>query len=291
MIDSKYGEQAQVLIQALPYLQRYIGKTIVIKYGGAAMTDEAIKATVMQDLILMSCVGIRTVLVHGGGPEIDSLMARLGMETRRVRGLRYTDAQGIDVVQEVLAGKVNKQLVSLIQAGGGKAVGLCGIDGGLFRAKRVTAEGEDLGFVGDVSSVDPALVENALAAGFIPVVATVASGEEDARVIYNINADTAAAKLAMALKAEKFILLSDVPGILRELKDPDSLIRATNPPQIKGLIDDGTVSKGMIPKVECCVVALAGGVKRAHIIDGRLPHALLIEVFSDAGIGTMISKE
>jgi acetylglutamate kinase len=255
------------------------------------MTDEAIKATVMQDLILMSCVGIRTVLVHGGGPEIDSLMKRLGMETRRVRGLRYTDAEGIDVVQEVLAGKVNKQLVSLIQAGGGKAVGLCGIDGGLFRARRVTAEGEDLGFVGDVSSVDPALVENALAAGFIPVVATVASGEEDARVIYNINADTAAAKLAMALKAEKFILLSDVPGILRDLKAPDSLIRVTNPPQIKGLIEDGTVSKGMIPKVECCVVALAGGVKRSHIIDGRLPHALLIEVFSDAGIGTMISKE
>jgi acetylglutamate kinase len=291
MIDSKYGEQAQVLIQALPYLQKYIGETIVIKYGGAAMTDEAIKATVMQDLILMSCVGIRTVLVHGGGPEIDSLMKRLGMETRRVRGLRYTDAEGIDVVQEVLAGKVNKQLVSLIQAGGGKAVGLCGIDGGLFRARRVTAEGEDLGFVGDVSSVDPALVENALAAGFIPVVATVASGEEDARVIYNINADTAAAKLAMALKAEKFILLSDVPGILRDLKAPDSLIRVTNPPQIKGLIEDGTVSKGMIPKVECCVVALAGGVKRSHIIDGRLPHALLIEVFSDAGIGTMISKE
>jgi acetylglutamate kinase len=291
MIDSKYGEQAQVLIQALPYLQRYIGKTIVIKYGGAAMTDEAIKATVMQDLILMSCVGIRTVLVHGGGPEIDALMGKLGMETRRVRGLRYTDSGGIDVVQEVLAGKVNKQLVSLIQAGGGKAVGLCGIDGGLFKARRVTADGEDLGFVGDVSSVDPELVESALGSGFIPVVATVASGEEDARVIYNINADTAAAKLAMALKAEKFILLSDVPGILRDVKDPDSLIRAANPPQIKSLIDDGTVSKGMIPKVECCVVALAGGVKRAHIIDGRLPHALLIEVFSDAGIGTMISKD
>jgi len=291
MIDSKYGEHAQVLIQALPYLQRYIGKTIVIKYGGAAMTDEAIKATVMQDLILMSCVGIRTVLVHGGGPEIDALMGKLGMETRRVRGLRYTDAAGMEVVQEVLAGKVNKQLVSLIQAGGGKAVGLCGIDGGLLKARRATAGGEDLGFVGDVSAVDPSLVENALGAGFIPVVATVASGEEDARVIYNVNADTAAAKLAMALKAEKFILLSDVPGILRDLKDPDSLIRAANPPQIKSLIEDGTVSKGMIPKVECCVVALAGGVKRAHIIDGRLPHALLIEVFSDAGIGTMISKD
>jgi acetylglutamate kinase len=186
---------------------------------------------------------------------------------------------------------VNKQLVSLIQSGGGKAVGLCGIDGGLFKAKRVTADGEDLGFVGDVVSVDPALVENALAAGFIPVVATVASGEDEAQTIYNINADTAAAKLAMALKAEKFILLSDVPGILRDVKDPNSLIRQANPPAIKQLIESGIVSKGMIPKVECCVVALAGGVKRAHIIDGRLPHALLIEVFSDAGIGTMISKE
>jgi acetylglutamate kinase len=291
MIDSKYGEQAEILIQALPYLQRYIGKTLVVKYGGAAMTDDAIKATVMQDLILMSCVGIKVVLVHGGGPEIDSLMAKLGMETRRVRGLRYTDAEGIDVVQMVLAGKVNKQLVSLIQAGGGKAVGLCGIDGGLFKAKRVTADGEDLGFVGDVVSVDPSLVENALAAGFIPVVATVASGEDDAQTIYNINADTAAAKLAMALKAEKFILLSDVPGILRDVKDQASLIRQANPPAIKQLIESGIVSKGMIPKVECCVVALAGGVKRAHIIDGRLPHALLIEIFSDAGIGTMISKE
>ncbi len=290
MLDSKYGEQAEVLIQALPYLQRYIGKTVVIKYGGAAMTDDAVKAAVMQDLILMSCVGIRTVLVHGGGPEIDALMARLNMETRRVRGLRYTDAEGIEIVQMVLAGKVNKGLVAMIQSEGGKAVGLCGIDGGLFKAKRVTAEGEDLGFVGDVVSVDPALVENALSAGFIPVVATVAAGE-DGTTIYNINADTAAAKLAMALKAEKFILLSDVPGILKDLKDPASLIRQANPPQIKQLIDSGVVSKGMIPKVECCVVALAGGVRRAHIIDGRLPHALLIEIFSDAGIGTMISKE
>ncbi len=289
MIEQKFKDQAETLVQALPYLQRYIGKTIVVKYGGAAMTDDAVKAAVMQDLVLMSCVGIRTVLVHGGGPEIDALLGRLGMETKRVRGLRYTDAETMDVVQMVLAGKVNKELASLINAAGGRAVGLCGIDGALFTAQRITAEGEDLGFVGDVSKVNPGIVEGALKEGFLPVVATVAAGE-DGKTVYNVNADTAAAKLAIALKAEKFILLTDVPGILRDVKDPGSLIRQTRPPEIKELIGSGIVSKGMIPKVECCVSAIAGGVGRTHIIDGRVPHAILIEVFSDAGIGTMISR-
>ncbi len=289
MIEQKFKDQAETLVQALPYLQRYIGKTIVVKYGGAAMTDDAVKAAVMQDLVLMSCVGIRTVLVHGGGPEIDALLGRLGMETKRVRGLRYTDAETMDVVQMVLAGKVNKELASLINAAGGRAVGLCGIDGALFTAQRITAEGEDLGFVGDVSKVNPGIVEGALKEGFLPVVATVAAGE-DSKTVYNVNADTAAAKLAIALKAEKFILLTDVPGILRDVKDPASLIRQTRPPEIKELIGSGIVSKGMIPKVECCVSAIAGGVGRTHIIDGRVPHAILIEVFSDAGIGTMISR-
>jgi acetylglutamate kinase len=289
MVDQKYRDQAETLVQALPYLQRYIGKTVVVKYGGAAMTDAAVKAAVMQDLVLMACVGIRTVLVHGGGPEIDALLARLGKETRRVRGLRYTDAETMEVVQMVLAGKVNKELVALIQAEGGRAVGLCGLDGGLFTAQPISAEGEDLGFVGDVVKVDPAIVVGALGSGFLPVVATVAAGEGGQA--YNVNADTAAARLAIALKAEKFILLTDVPGILRDLADPASLIRQANPPQIRELIQAGTVSKGMIPKVECCVSALAGGVGRTHIIDGRVPHAILIEVFSDAGIGTMISRE
>jgi len=289
MIEQKFKDQAETLVQALPYLQRYIGKTIVVKYGGAAMTDDAVKAAVMQDLVLMSCVGIRTVLVHGGGPEIDALLGRLGMETKRVRGLRYTDAETMDVVQMVLAGKVNKELASLINAAGGRAVGLCGIDGALFTAQRITAEGEDLGFVGDVSKVNPGIVEGALKEGFLPVVATVAAGE-DGKTVYNVNADTAAAKLAIALKAEKFILLTDVPGILRDVKDPGSLIRQTRPPEIKELIGSGIVSKGMIPKVECCVSAIAGGVGRTHIIDGRGPHAILIEGFSDAGIGTMISR-
>jgi len=289
MIEQKFKDQAETLVQALPYLQRYIGKTIVVKYGGAAMTDDAVKAAVMQDLVLMSCVGIRTVLVHGGGPEIDALLGRLGMETKRVRGLRYTDAETMDVVQMVLAGKGNKELASLINAAGGRAVGLCGIDGALFTAQRITAEGEDLGFVGDVSKVNPGIVEGALKEGFLPVVATVAAGE-DGKTVYNVNADTAAAKLAIALKAEKFILLTDVPGILRDVKDPGSLIRQTRPPEIKELIGSGIVSKGMIPKVECCVSAIAGGVGRTHIIDGRVPHAILIEVISDAGIGTMISR-
>jgi acetylglutamate kinase len=290
MIEQRYKDQAEILVQALPYLQRYIGKTIVVKYGGAAMTDVAVKAAVMQDLVLMSCVGIRTVLVHGGGPEIDATLGRLGMETRRVRGLRYTDQETMDVVQMVLAGKVNKELASLVNAAGGRAVGLCGIDGGLFTAQRITAEGEDLGFVGDVVKVDPAIVDGALKEGFLPVVATVAAGE-DRKTVYNVNADTAAARLAVALKAEKFILLTDVPGILKDVSDPGSLIRQTRPPEIKELIGSGVVSKGMIPKVECCVSAIAGGVGRTHIIDGRVPHAILIEVFSNAGIGTMISRE
>jgi acetylglutamate kinase len=290
MIEQRYKDQAEILVQALPYLQRYIGKTIVVKYGGAAMTDAAVKAAVMQDLVLMSCVGIRAVLVHGGGPEIDATLGRLGMESRRVRGLRYTDQETMDVVQMVLAGKVNKELASLINAAGGRAVGLCGIDGGLFTAQRITADGEDLGYVGDVSKVDPAIVDGALKEGFLPVVATVAAGE-DRKTVYNVNADTAAARLAVALKAEKFILLTDVPGILRDVSDPGSLIRQTKPPEIKELIGSGIVSKGMIPKVECCVSAIAGGVGRTHIIDGRVPHAILIEVFSDAGIGTMISRE
>jgi acetylglutamate kinase len=288
MIDAHYQDFAETLTQALPYLQRYIGKTVVIKYGGAAMTDEKVKAAVMQDVVLMACVGIKVALVHGGGPEIDAMLKKIGHESHRVRGLRYTDAETMDVVQMVLAGKVNKELVNLVQAGGGKAVGLCGIDGGLFTAERITADGEDLGFVGDVVKVDPSIVSVSLNAGFMPIIATVAA---QGTTIYNINADTAAARLAVALKAEKFVLLTDVPGILEDVNKPESLIRVTTPPKIREYINSGIVSKGMIPKVECCVSALAGGVGRAHIIDGRVPHALLLEVFSDAGIGTMIQRE
>jgi acetylglutamate kinase len=283
--DAKAG----ILAQALPWITDYAGKTVVVKYGGAAMTDMGVKAAVAQDLVLMSSVGIRTVLVHGGGPEIDAMLRRLGKEPTFVNGLRYTDAETMEVVQMVLAGKVNKGIVALIQRQGGRALGLCGIDGGMIKVRRFAKGGVDLGFVGEIVGVEPAPVAAALAAGFIPVVATIAmgSGEDDAE-LYNINADTAAAELAGALGAEELVLLTDVPGVLRDVKDPASLIAEMGRAEVDGLIAQGVVSKGMIPKVECCARAVDCGVKRARILDGRLPHALLSEAFHQSGIGTVI---
>lgn len=280
-------DKAELLIQALPYIQKYNSKTIVVKYGGNAMINESLKEAVVDDLILMKCIGINVVVVHGGGPEISSLLKKLGKESRFIDGLRYTDEETVDVVQMVLAGKVNKDLVALVDKKGGKAIGLCGIDGKMLLAKKLNNAGKDLGFVGEIEKVDVDIIVNAIAMGYIPVIGTVALGEDDG-AIYNINADTAASKIAAALNAEKLILLTDVPGILRDISDVNSLIPQLMRHEIPGLMAEGVLEGGMIPKVNCCVDALNTGVKEAHIIDGRVPHSILLELFSDDGIGTMV---
>jgi acetylglutamate kinase len=279
---------ADVLIQALPYIQKYTGKTVVVKYGGNAMLNDDLKQAVMEDLVLMTLVGIKTVLVHGGGPEINAGLDKIGKEPKFIDGLRYTDEETMEVVVEVLAGKLNKEIVSVLQKAGGKAVGLCGIDGGMLRARRLIKNNVDLGFVGEVTKVDSGVIRHLLAEDYIPVISTVAVGEGDDTHAYNINADTAAAQIAIDLGAEKFIQITNVPGILRNMADPDSLIPVLSRPEIPPLQRDGVISGGMIPKVECCVLALEGGVRRTHIIDGRVAHSLLIEVFSDKALGTMI---
>ena len=276
-------ERSQVLVQALPYIQKYYQKTIVIKYGGNAMINEGLKDAVMTDIVLLSLVGIHVVLVHGGGPEINAMLDRLGKESRFVGGLRYTDRETMDVVQMVLAGKVNKDLVQLLGAHGGKALGLCGLDGGMIRA--VKHSGEDLGFVGEIESVDVTPINDALKTGYIPVISTIGGGYgED---VYNINADTAGARIAACLHAEKLLLMTDVRGLLRDKEDEGTLIPVVNVSDVPGLKNQGIISGGMIPKIECCVEAVRRGVHRTHIVDGRIPHSLLIELFSDEGVGTM----
>ena len=285
------ADTAQVLVQALPYIQRFHGKTIVVKYGGNAMKNEKLKSAVIQDVILMSCVGIRTVLVHGGGPEIDVMIKKTGGESRFVKGLRYTDPETMEIVQMVLCGKVNKDITGLIQQAGGKAIGLCGIDGAMLKARRISDV--DYGLVGEIEEVDTSILNSALDSGFIPVVSSVAFGLGEAGINagqpLNVNADTAAAKIATALTAEKLVLMTDVQGLLRDVQDPQSLIKAATLPELEQLKKDGIISKGMIPKVDCCVLALEGGVKKATILDGRLPHSLLVEMFTDEGIGTMLT--
>jgi acetylglutamate kinase len=277
----------EALVYALPYIQRFRGKTLVVKYGGNAMINEDLKAAVIQDLVLMSWLGIRIVLVHGGGPEIDALLKKTGKESRFVNGLRYTDEETMEAVQMVLCGKVNKDICALIQKAGGSAIGLCGIDGGMIKARRI--KDEDLGLVGEIEIVNSKLLDSALYSGIIPVVSPVAYGlgEDEGRPL-NVNADTAAAMIAGAIDAEKLILMTDVSGLLRNVEDEESLIRQIRRYDLETLKEEGIVSKGMIPKVDCCGLALDEGVKSAHIIDGRLPHALLMEVFTDEGIGTMI---
>jgi acetylglutamate kinase len=285
MSEISNNDRAAVLIHALPYIQNFRGKIIVVKYGGNAMINGELKAAVIQDVVLMSCIGIRTVLVHGGGPEIDAMLKKTGKESRFINGLRYTDAETMEIVQMVLCGKVNKDIVGLIQRQGGRAIGLCGIDGSLLRARRMKSE--DLGLVGEIEEVDSSVIHSVLDAGFIPVVSSVASGIDDGQPL-NINADTAAAKIAAALHAEKLMLMTDVRGIMRDMQDPASLIKTADCDELIRLRDQGVINKGMIPKVDCCALALGGGVKNAHIIDGRMPHALLVELFTDEGIGTMI---
>ena len=277
------SDKAQVLAEALPYIQDYAGKVVVVKYGGNAMVDGALKAAVMSDIVLLSLVGIKIVLVHGGGPEITETLKAIGKESRFIGGLRYTDEETLKVAQMVLAGKVNKDLVQLLGAHGGKALGLCGLDGGMIRA--VKHSGEDLGFVGEIESVDVTPINDALKTGYIPVISTIGGGygEDD----YNINADTAAARIAACLHAEKLLLMTDVRGLLRDKEDEGTLIPVVNVSDVPGLKNQGIISGGMIPKIECCVEAVRRGVHRTHIVDGRIPHSLLIELFSDEGVGTM----
>ena len=284
---TSHAQQAQTLVEALPYIQKFTGKTIVIKYGGNAMISEELRRAVMSDIVLLSLVGIRVVVVHGGGPEISDMLRRLGHESRFVDGLRYTDEVTMDVVQSVLCGKVNKNLVAQLGRLGGQAIGLCGMDGQLFQAECLD---EKYGLVGKITGVNPEPVENALMSGYIPVVSTVAQGV-DADTAYNINADTAAAELAKALGAEKLILLTDVRGLLEDPHDEETLIHELHTYEVPQLVERGVISGGMIPKMQCCVDAIAGGVERVHILDGRIPHSILIELLSDRGIGTMLKRE
>ena len=277
--------RAQVLVDALPYIQKYNDKIVVVKYGGNAMTNEKLKQAVMNDIVLLSLVGVKVVLVHGGGPEISEMLKKLQIESRFIGGLRYTDQDTVDVVKMVLAGKVNKELVNLLSRSKGNAVGLCGIDGDMLRAERkVGPNGEDLGFVGDIVKVNEKPILDALADGYIPVIATVAS-DEFAQT-YNINADTAAARIAAQLKAENLILMTDIAGLLRDKDDPSTLIPYVNVSEVPFLKRKGIISGGMIPKIECCVEAVRRGVKKTAIIDGRIPHSILIETLSNEGIGT-----
>ena len=286
-MNLNHSDRAQVLVEALPYIQRYYGKTVVIKYGGNAMISDELRRDVINDIILLRLVGINVVVVHGGGPEINELLKKTGKESKFVNGLRYTDEETMDVVQMVLCGKVNKNLVSTLNRAGGQAVGLCGLDGGMLKAVRRQENGVDYGLVGDITEVNPKVIQDAIHDGFIPVISTVAQGI-DADTSYNINADTAAAKIAIAVGAVKLILLTDIRGLLRDKNDEETLISQVRLDEIPELVGQGIISGGMIPKVGCCVDAVENGVKRTHILDGRIPHSILIEVLSHAGIGTMI---
>ncbi len=286
-MNLNHSGRAQVLVEALPYIQRYYGKTVVIKYGGNAMISEELRRDVINDIILLRLVGIHVVVVHGGGPEINELLKKTGKETKFINGLRYTDGETMDIVQMVLCGKVNKNLVSTLNRAGGQAVGLCGLDGGMVQAVQRRDGGVDYGLVGDITKVNPKVILDAIHNDFIPVISTVAQGMDE-ETSYNVNADTAAAKIAIAVGAEKLILLTDVRGLLRDKTDESTLISRVRLSEISSLIGEGVISGGMIPKVACCVDAVENGVRRTHILDGRIPHSILIEVLSHAGIGTMI---
>jgi acetylglutamate kinase len=276
--------RVEVLSEALPYIQQFAGRTVVIKYGGAAMKEADLREAVMRDIVFMSCVGLRPVVVHGGGPEINTWLAKVGIEPQFHNGLRVTDAATMEIVEMVLVGRVNKDIVARIHQAGGRGVGLCGTDGELIVARPHSQEG--IGFVGEVASVNSQVIQPLIERGYIPVLSSVAADETGQS--YNLNADTVAGEIAAALGAEKLILLTDTRGILRDANDPETLIPRLTISAARQLIEDGTAGGGMIPKVQCCVRSLAQGVKAAHILDGRIPHALLLEIFTDAGIGTMI---
>lgn len=276
-------DKAEILARALPYIREYNNKIVVIKYGGSAMISEQMKETMMSDIVMLSLIGIKVVLVHGGGPEITAVLEKMGKKSRFSNGLRVTDRETAEVVQMVLAGKINKDLVRLICASGGSAVGLCGLDAGMIKASKKTDAG-DLGFVGDIESVDVKVITDVLDKGYIPVISTVGAGEDG---VYNINADAAAARLSSELRAHKLVLMTDVRGLLQDKDDENSLITVVRVSDVPALKNKGIIAGGMIPKIDCCVEAVRRGVKRTHIIDGRIPHAILMEMLSDEGIGTM----
>ena len=279
------ADRAQVLTEALPYIKRYNGKIVVIKYGGNAMIDETLKEQVMEDIALLWLVGVKVVLIHGGGPEISDLMKKLGKQAVFVDGLRVTDKETVDIVQMVLAGKVNKSLVTLLQMKGGHSVGLSGMDGGMIEAK---IKDERLGYVGEITKIRTRPITDLLEKNYIPVISTVASDHNGNT--YNINGDTAAARIAGALEAERLIMMTDVPGILTDRNDPTSLIPELTIAEAHALYDSGVISGGMIPKVDCCIEAIREGVKNVTIMDGRVPHSILMELLTDEGSGTMVTK-
>ena len=284
-LDAEF--KAKILVEALPFIQKYYGQTVVVKYGGNAMINEELKDAVIHDLVLLNLVGVKVVVVHGGGPEITEMLKKIGKESKFVNGLRYTDRETMDIVQMVLCGKVNKDLVTLLEKAGGRGIGLGGMDGGLFQAKRLTDRtGTDYGYVGDIVDVDPSPVIDVLEQGYIPVVSTVAQGVDD-ETNYNINADTAACKLAVALKAKKLILLTDVRGLMLDPDDESTLLTNLKVSEVPKLMRDGVIKGGMIPKVDCCVEAVRKGVDQANIQDGRVKHSILIELLSKVGVGTM----
>ncbi len=278
-------ERASVLVHALPYIKKYNGKIVVVKYGGNAMIDEELKSSVMKDIVLLSLIGVKVVLVHGGGPEISETLEKIGKKSVFQNGLRVTDKETADVVQMVLAGKVNKNLVNLIGVKGGTAVGLSGIDGQMLQAEM---KDESLGFVGTVTKVNTAPITDLLEKGYIPVISTIAC--DDKGNVYNVNADTAAAKIAGELKAESLISMTDISGILRDKNDPSTLISKISVSEAPALIESGIIAGGMIPKTECCMNAVKWGVKRVFIIDGTIPHSIIIEMLTDEGIGTMFEE-
>ncbi len=281
----KTSERAEILIQALPYIQKYNQKIVVVKYGGNAMINDKLKEAVMGDIVLLSLIGIKVVLVHGGGPEITEMLGKIGKKSQFINGLRVTDSETMDVVQMVLAGKVNKNLVNLLQSKGGKAIGLCGVDGHMLKAKQIDKE---LGFAGEITDVDVSSILDVLEKGYIPVVSTV--GFDEKGNTYNINADTAAARIAGALQAESLISMTDIVGLLKDKEDESTLIPKVTVSQVPQLIESGIICGGMIPKVQCCAEAICSGVHKVFIIDGRVPHAILIEILTDEGIGTMFTK-
>jgi len=284
-------EKAQVLIEALPYIREFEGKTVVIKYGGAAMLDPSLRASTAQDVVLMRYVGMNPIVVHGGGPAINAMLKRLDIASRfTAGGLRVTDAATMEVVEMMLSGQVNKDIVNLMNQAGGEAVGLSGKDGKMLFARKVdTADGEDIGLVGQITSVDTKVVRAVCAAGMIPVIAPVATDREGRT--WNVNADTAAGDIAAALEAEKLVFLTDTPGLLRDKDDPDSLIHRLHSRDVETLKKQGVISGGMAPKVDACLRALDAGVRRTHIIDGRTPHSLLLEIFTEKGLGTLVSHD
>ncbi len=277
------AQRAQVLTQALPYIKRYNGEIVVVKYGGNAMIDETLKQQVMEDIALLWLIGVKVVLVHGGGPEISDMMKKLGKKPEFVDGLRVTDKETVDIVQMVLAGKVNKSLVTLLQMKGGHAVGLSGMDGGIIEAR---IKDERLGYVGEITKIRTRPITDLLEKNYIPVVSTVASDHQGN--VYNINGDTAAAYIAGALGAARLIMMTDVAGILRDKDDPSTLITGITVPEARKLYEEGIISGGMIPKVDCCIEAINAGVKTVTIMDGRIPHAILMELLTDEGAGTMV---